>query len=215
MPKFTLIELLVVISIIGILTSMLLPSLQKARTEAYRSVSSSQMKQIGLAFISYADSNDEYLPPSRYPTGTTSAWPIYVRETLDIPITSRLMVHPGQGFASTVEYTYGITDTMRGIESGGSLSDRLPRRIQQIEKHSSSHILSESKLRDGKNYSKWRISWSMYKKDVDKVSPGDTEFIHYAYSSAHNLLNADLSVRSKKFASRATVLQQHWQGMGY
>ncbi|MCH2209515.1 MAG: type II secretion system GspH family protein [Lentisphaerales bacterium] len=213
--SFTLIELLMVISIIGILSSMLLPSLQKARTEAYRSVSSSQMKQIGLAFISYADSNDECLPPSRYPTGSTSAWPIYVRETLDLPITTRLMVHPGQGFASTVEYTYGITDAMRGIDSDGKLTDRLPRRIQQIQKPSRTHTLTESKLRDGKNYSKWRISWSMYKKEFDKVSPEDAEYIHYAYSGAHNLLNADISVRLKKFTSRATVTQQNWQGMGY
>jgi hypothetical protein len=173
------------------------------------------MKQIGLAFTHYADSNDEYLPPSRYPTGTTSAWPIYVRETLDLPLTTRLMVHPGQGFSSDVEYTYGITDTMRGIDTDGKLTDRLPRRIQQIEEPSKSHTLSESKLRDGKEYSKWRISWSMYRNDVEKVSPNDTEYIHYAYLETHNLLNADVSVKSKKFASRATISQQNWQGLGY
>ena len=49
--KFTLIELLVVISIIGILTSMLLPSLHKARDAVKTSVCLSNTKQVGVALI--------------------------------------------------------------------------------------------------------------------------------------------------------------------
>lgn len=60
--KFTLIELLVVIAIIGILASMLLPSLQNARQEAYRAVCKSNQKQIGMAFIMYEDANDGLWP---------------------------------------------------------------------------------------------------------------------------------------------------------
>ena len=57
--KFTLIELLVVVAIIGILASMLMPSLAAARGKAKTSVCLGQLKQLGTSFIMYADSNDE------------------------------------------------------------------------------------------------------------------------------------------------------------
>ena len=57
MRKFTLIELLVVVAIIGILASMLLPSLYRAREVTKRAVCMNNQKQIGLYFINYVDSD--------------------------------------------------------------------------------------------------------------------------------------------------------------
>ena len=59
MRKFTLIELLVVIAIIGILTSMLLPSLSKARHTAMMRVCMSNQRQIGIAANTYSIDNKE------------------------------------------------------------------------------------------------------------------------------------------------------------
>ena len=60
--RFTLIELLVVISIIAVLASMLLPALQRAKEQGRRAVCYSNLRQIGIALITYADDNGNWLP---------------------------------------------------------------------------------------------------------------------------------------------------------
>ncbi|MCH2208867.1 MAG: type II secretion system GspH family protein [Lentisphaerales bacterium] len=59
---FTLLELLVVVAIIGMLVSILLPSLQKTRIMTMGTVCISNQKQIGIAMASYVSENDEFYP---------------------------------------------------------------------------------------------------------------------------------------------------------
>ncbi|MCM8535765.1 MAG: type II secretion system GspH family protein [Lentisphaeraceae bacterium] len=62
MKRFTLIELLVVVAIIGILASMLLPSLGNARKTAKGAVCLSNVKQVGIAIYNFSTNEKGMLP---------------------------------------------------------------------------------------------------------------------------------------------------------
>ena len=61
---FTLVELLVVIGIIAVLVGVLLPTLGRAREQGRSAACLSNMRQIAIAFIMYANDNKGWLPAS-------------------------------------------------------------------------------------------------------------------------------------------------------
>jgi|GEM_PF-222285 prepilin-type N-terminal cleavage/methylation domain len=60
---FTLIELLVVVAIIAILAAILFPVFAQARAKARQAYDMNNLKQIGLAFLQYAQDYDESVVP--------------------------------------------------------------------------------------------------------------------------------------------------------
>lgn len=63
---FTLIELLVVIAIIGLLVSILLPSLSGARKYSQRAVCLTHLRQLSHGWHMYADDNEDIALPGRF-----------------------------------------------------------------------------------------------------------------------------------------------------
>ncbi len=72
---FTLIELLVVIAIIAILAAILFPVFAKAREQARKTSCTSNLKQLGTAFLMYCQDYDERLPGVRFGDGPGQSWP--------------------------------------------------------------------------------------------------------------------------------------------
>jgi len=62
---FTLVELLVVITILSMLMALLLPSLRQARSAARKAACISNLRQIGVALLSYCDDQDDGAFPSQ------------------------------------------------------------------------------------------------------------------------------------------------------
>ena len=63
---FTLIDVLVTMSVIALLIGFLIPGLGKVREIARRVVCSSNIRQVGLGLVLYADANKDKLPNSVY-----------------------------------------------------------------------------------------------------------------------------------------------------
>lgn len=115
---FTLTELLVVIAIIAILSGLLLPSIQKARTMTKQAICLNNLRQIGEAIVMYTINWDGYLPEGwGEPEGELDDWndalqpylPTYTSPSGWIRITLEC---PSRGRASRDNFSYMYNDDM-------------------------------------------------------------------------------------------------------
>jgi prepilin-type N-terminal cleavage/methylation domain-containing protein/prepilin-type processing-associated H-X9-DG protein len=111
---FTLVELLVVISIIGLLAGLAVPAINGALKKAKSGACMANLRQIGLALITYAtDSESGKFPES---VGDDATWAKTVASYVNTTTKSKksIFVCPGsekpvqEGSDSTVAITYGV-----------------------------------------------------------------------------------------------------------
>ena len=65
---FTIVELLVVISIIGLLAALVVPVVKRAQNSSMKAASVSNLRQIGVAMMSYTAEHGRFPPPRSVPT---------------------------------------------------------------------------------------------------------------------------------------------------
>lgn len=100
---FTLVEVLVVIAVIALMAALLIPALSQAKEQARLALCRSNMRQVGLGFLMYADDNRDYLPwPGGEPTRANFN-PHYLPDWCvggqsEIPSQPSLWSQPGFGF---------------------------------------------------------------------------------------------------------------------
>lgn len=115
---FTFIELLVVIAIVGILSSILLPSLAKAKRKARTIEELSSAKQLVLAAQIYADDNEDAVFPG-YMTDTNAVDDL--GNPLNFPVNARYPWRLSPYLAQSVQTIYcadnrSKLDELRGLD---------------------------------------------------------------------------------------------------
>lgn len=103
---FTLIELLVVIAIIGLLSAVVLASLNSARTKGRDARRVADIKQLQLALELYYDANSAY--PAAIST-TTLVTPGYIAAIPADPSTNAAYSYAGLGASTCTSYHLGAT----------------------------------------------------------------------------------------------------------
>lgn len=105
---FTLIELLVVIAVIAVLMAILMPALNRAREQGQRSACLGNLKNLTLAWIMYADDNDDKIvngDSGEYGMESTNG-PYWVRRDYE---TSMTEYNKTQAIMNGALYSYAKT----------------------------------------------------------------------------------------------------------
>jgi prepilin-type N-terminal cleavage/methylation domain-containing protein len=122
---FTLVELLVTIAIIGILASLLLPALARAKEKAKATKVHAELYGLGLALEMYADDHEGRLPPVRVNCNTDLAdhwcqFPVELAELHYLPRSDR------PGMAANMEDVFNPSHTYKYAAPGPQLLNDSP-----------------------------------------------------------------------------------------
>jgi len=190
---FTLIELLVVISIIAVLMAILMPALNRVREQGKRAACLSNLKQLTLGWIMYADDNDDKIVQAD--TGSKDAWvrwPGYMapeQEQIDNIRLGLLYTYCPEvklykcptGIRGEV-VTYAIMNSMHGYEGTPETENLIFYRRMQIKRPNERAVfLDEGRLSSN--------SWGIYYEqerwwDLPTTRHGDG--MNFSFADGHS-----------------------------
>ncbi len=172
---FTLIELLVVVAIIVVLIAILLPSLSKAREQAKSTACLSNLRQLGIMFVTYSAENDDKTPALELVAGNPyDTWYHQVfgvlsattQDKVDLTKVKALFCPSdvsvgGDSFGSYAlrfcqrRISYGYNQKGMNSRAYGTLNDGLGLKYSSLSQPTDRILLVDNAILNGTNYHGW------------------------------------------------------------
>lgn len=198
---FTLVELLAVISIISLLMSILIPSLNKAREQAKEVICTSTLRQTALIMHMYLNDNNEYFPywlsltnPPRF-WGDCLAGYIKNFDSIKCPSDRSAFEVPFYSIDRKLPISYGYNKRFGYIlASGKAISSNYSLR-KQIELKMPSNIFI---LADTNCYYRAGVDYFYNPACITQDKP-DSAAVVYRHGESANFCFADLHIENIRF----------------
>ena len=225
LKQFTLIELLVVIAIIAILAGMLLPTLGQAKSAVYGTACMSNMRQFGLAFQSYIDTTEYFIPymnvaAAKRKPNSSYFWTGYLYDNDILPL--NIFVCPGfrpeagaypqdkyDAQTGNIQYpgygypyiTMGSGRYAGGTDHGNAIVSKSALKVSTIHAPSQMYALFDSWVRNGTGgcHGSHRVSFN--NEYLNSGTSSNVGVPHARHKSSTNILYADWHAAPKKINS--------------
>jgi prepilin-type N-terminal cleavage/methylation domain-containing protein len=198
-PAFTLIELLVVIAIIAILAGLLLPALARAKMQAWKAQSISNIKQLQLGAQMYANDNNGFLLPNA-PLGFVQSGVI---PWIDVSTPTYVEGMNNEiGNTNMALYTSGLLAPYLGNQIGiyRSPADKMPSkngtRIRSYSMNGQMGVTTYLKLHYNPD-----LPALTYSKESDIIRPSPSDAFVFCEESPYSIGDGYLEISSQASAS--------------